>query len=750
MQRCVQRQLELCTFFLSFEIHVKRRTLRFCIGPGKILIFATSSQQSTKMLRVAISSICFLAHAVLRNEAFASVPFQPARRQGFLFGSLIRPVPLVNPIGIVGTSIAASTTSSETTTLVSEDNLALLSERGREALLRFIANDPDGSNAHVYRDWPAAGTDDEGKRALTEQMADLDQSYPGGLHSYITKAKKLLKDSSEGVNPFQEYLASVPEGESLAYAEDSTQHGKMTFSEAEDVGLTGIADVAFVLVAGGLGERLGFSGIKLSLETNLLTEKCYLEQYCKFIQAMHRMAQLKIHHTTPPIPLVIMTSGDTDAMTRQLLKDNNDFGMEPGQISIVCQDKVPALKDSNAGLSLKGRWEIETKPHGHGDVHHLLLKNGFVDQWLNQGRKHVIFLQDTNALVINAVLPALGVSIHKGFHMNSICIPRLPEEAAGAITRLEHKTDASKSLTINVEYNQLDPLLKSTPPFTGDVADPATGYSPYPGNANNLVFELKSYAKTLKGEDEGVVLEFVNPKYKDGSRTQFKKPTRLECMMQDFPTLMQKELGSTANIGFTMFDRWYTFSPAKNAFEAGVDHVSKGGKAPGTMCSAESDKYISNQKKLKLAGVDLVVTETEDQKVNLAGIPITPGPRIILCPAFAITKSEIMSKISGGTITQRSSLVLEGEELYVRNIDLDGALVIRAAHGCHVTVDGLKVENEGWEFVKIPHDADLDKIPESVHIRGYTIKRNASKEYIITEPGKYHIGPDGELQRLTC
>ena len=32
---------------------------------------------------------------------------------------------------------------------------------------------------------------------------------------------------------------------------------------------------------------------------------------------------------------------------------------------------------------------------------------------------------------------------------------------------------------------------------------------------------------------EGAIPEFVNPKYKDEERTQFKKPTRLECMMQE-------------------------------------------------------------------------------------------------------------------------------------------------------------------------------------------------------------------------
>lgn len=35
-----------------------------------------------------------------------------------------------------------------------------------------------------------------------------------------------------------------------------------------------------------------------------------------------------------------------------------------------------------------------------------------------------------------------------------------------------------------------------------------------------------------QGEDQGVVTEFVNPKFKDSTRTAFTKATRLECMMQ--------------------------------------------------------------------------------------------------------------------------------------------------------------------------------------------------------------------------
>lgn len=298
-------------------------------------------------------------------------------------------------------------------------------------------------------------------------------------------------------------------------------------------------------------------------------------------------------------------------------------------------------------------------------------------------------------------------------------------------------------MTINVEYNQLDPLLRTQGDCKGDVAD-ETGFSPFPGNANNLVLEMQAYAKTLRGEDQGVVVEFVNPKYKDESRTVFKKPTRLECMMQDIPKLYQKEMGDQANIGFTMFDRWFTFSPAKNALEAGIEAVKKGSTAPGTMSSAESDKYIQNQRKLKYAGMDVPVT-TENSLVTVGGIPVTPGPRVYLGSSFAITQEELISKISSGKISKRSSLVLNGNGITIKDMDLDGALVINACDGADVIIDGLEVKNKGWDLLEIP---DGGNVPETVSIRGYTMEKLETAEYNIENPGNYIIGKDGKCKKL--
>ena len=53
-----------------------------------------------------------------------------------------------------------------------------------------------------------------------------------------------------------------------------------------------------------------------------------------------------------------------------------------------------------------------------------------------------------------------GVSAEKDWDMNSLCVPRVAKEAIGAICTLRRHDGTC--MTVNVEYNQLDPLLRST------------------------------------------------------------------------------------------------------------------------------------------------------------------------------------------------------------------------------------------------------------------------------------------------
>ena len=157
---------------------------------------------------------------------------------------------------------------------------------------------------------------------------------------YVNNAKGLLQASLEGANPFEGYSPVVPAGKHLVC-------GTEEFSQLEARGIEIANKSAFVLVAGGLGERLGYNGIKVALPVESSTERCFLQLYCEAILSLQKAS--KSEH---PIPLAIMTSGDTHERTEALLADNAQFGMAPGQVVLVKQELVPALVDNDAHIAV--------------------------------------------------------------------------------------------------------------------------------------------------------------------------------------------------------------------------------------------------------------------------------------------------------------------------------------------------------------------------------------------------------------
>lgn len=134
--------------------------------------------------------------------------------------------------------------------------------------------------SHLFRHWGKGEKEASPavKRQFIEQLEALDQAHPTGLHGYITNAKTLLAASSKGENPLEGWKPSVPVGATF-------ELGSEEYNRVERIGRHELGSVGFVLVAGGLGERLGYSDIKVSLprpnkalwiNISLLTDCCHL------------------------------------------------------------------------------------------------------------------------------------------------------------------------------------------------------------------------------------------------------------------------------------------------------------------------------------------------------------------------------------------------------------------------------------------------------------------------------------------
>ena len=207
--------------------------------------------------------------------------------------------------------------------------------------------------AHLFESWPPAGEQDEEKRQMLAQLAKLEANYPGGLAAYIQSARNLLGQSVRGENPLQGWSPSVPDdGFDLTPGSDE-------FERYEERGLAEAAHMAFAVPAGGLGERLGFSGVKFALPAEISTGATVLQVYVAYILAVQRHAEAKGGGRCR-LPLAIMVSDDTAEGIQRLLDANDHFGLEPAQVTLLKQEKVAALADSDARLALKGPFEVAT------------------------------------------------------------------------------------------------------------------------------------------------------------------------------------------------------------------------------------------------------------------------------------------------------------------------------------------------------------------------------------------------------
>lgn len=615
--------------------------------------------------------------------------------------------------------------------------VALLALPGGAEAAAFIENNDQG---HLVEGWDPKNA--AGLQSFIAQFEHLQQGYPGGLVGYITKAQKLLLASANEENPFEGMTPEIPSGTTL-------QYGSPDYVGMEDVGSDNAHTMAFVLVAGGLGERLGYGGIKIALPSEITTGKCYLNLYIDSILAIQRIASANAGKAVT-LPLAIMTSGDTHDRTVALLKDNNNFGMAPDQITLMKQEKVASLYSNKGHISRDSddAYQMSTKPHGHGDVHYLLYKTGTAAKWQKQGSKWLVFFQDTNAMLFRPLLAAIGVSVTNGFIANSMTGPREAKRAMGGIIRLK-RADGT-SITNNVEYNQLDPLLRAGGFPDGDVAGP-DGFSPFPGNMNQLVFNLDGYMEAL-AETQGLVPEFVNPKYADASRQKFKKPTRLECMMQDLPRMFKPGtlVGFTTVTGSGMtpeqaaqFEQsgLYTgestkylssrisfYSPVKNNVNDAAAN-QRAGKVPGCASIGEADVYTAHCKVLLGIGVNVAPPRRVTFGDGDTAITVDDWPHVVIAPGLCVnlaTLKAVFPTPGKVNIAAGSTLVLSGPgKIVIHSLDLNGALIVRATNSeSTVEIGSMKVVNGGLPFEPLPKNA---RVEESIEIRGYQLGASDAK-----------------------
>ena len=98
--------------------------------------------------------------------------------------------------------------SSLVSTIPFNNNKSLFTDK-QKVLIKLLCQ---AGQSHIFDNWDNLGKNDDKKRKFALQLEHMNNTYHGGLIKYIDMSKKLLLDSSNGVNPLDGWVPEVPVG----------------------------------------------------------------------------------------------------------------------------------------------------------------------------------------------------------------------------------------------------------------------------------------------------------------------------------------------------------------------------------------------------------------------------------------------------------------------------------------------------------------------------------------------------------
>jgi UDP-N-acetylglucosamine/UDP-N-acetylgalactosamine diphosphorylase len=195
--------------------------------------------------------------------------------------------------------------------------------------------------------------------------------------------------------------------------------------------------VAFVLVAGGQGTRLGFPHPKGMYPIGPVSQATLFQFHFEKVLAISRRYGQRV-------PYCMMTSPATHVETVRFLKDNNYFGLPADDVFIFCQGTMPAVSLDEGKVLLDSKGSIALSPDGHGGMLAAITKadhNGgasVLAQLRQRGIDYLFYNQVDNPLVRIGSPEFLGYHCLSGSELTSQVIrKRFPSDKVGNIVEVE-------------------------------------------------------------------------------------------------------------------------------------------------------------------------------------------------------------------------------------------------------------------------------------------------------------------------
>ena len=228
--------------------------------------------------------------------------------------------------------------------------------------------------------------------------------------------------------------------------------------EFEKIGVEAIraGKVAAVLLAGGMGTRLGVDGPKGAYDIGV-TKPLYI-----FEQQMKNLAKVN-EKCGVIVPLYIMTSDKNHAQTTSFWKEHGYFGYPETEVKFFKQDMAPAV-DFNGKIFLETKDTPALSPNGNGGWFGSLKRAGLVDDLKKRGVEWLNIYAVDNVLQQIADPVFVGATIDSGVNCGAKVICKTnPYEKVGVLCMDGDKPDI-------IEYYELTEEMANQKDENGDLA----------------------------------------------------------------------------------------------------------------------------------------------------------------------------------------------------------------------------------------------------------------------------------------
>lgn len=237
--------------------------------------------------------------------------------------------------------------------------------------------------------------------------------------------------------------------------------------------------VGLLLLAGGMGTRLGSDNPKGMYNIGITKELCIFE--CQMNNIMDVVKEAGAYPY-----LFIMTSPKNDAKTRAFFKEKNYFGYEADKVKFFVQSMAPIV-DMNNNVLLENKHQIALSPNGNGGWFSSLVNAGLLPLVEETG------IEIFNIYAVDNVLQRIGDPVFIGatVRRNMLCGAKVikkayPEEGLGVMCYLNDQPSV-------VEYYELSDELRYAKGEDGE-------YLYYFGVILNYLFNVKKLKEILDAE----------------------------------------------------------------------------------------------------------------------------------------------------------------------------------------------------------------------------------------------------------